>query len=109
MRQLQEYRQKTAGLLTTQEVTLRPARDRASETGHLHGLSLFSQVDEDALIDLISTTPYLTAVLQSQLGYGKVHFVNLSTANELAELALKQIEEELGEKITLKTDIEATP
>ena len=109
VRQLQEYRQKTAGLLTTQEVTLRPARDRASETGHLHGLSLFSQVDEDALIDLISTTPYLTAVLQSQLGYGKVHFVNLSTANELAELALKQIEEELGEDVGSDTPRRATP
>lgn len=100
VRQLQEYRQKTAGLLKTQDITLRPARDRASETGHLYGLSLFGEDDEDALIELVSTTPSLAAVLQSQLGYGKVHFTNLSAANELAVLLLKQIEEELGEDAT---------
>jgi len=104
VRQLQKYRQKTTGLQKTQDVTLRPARGRANETGHLYGLSLFSEVDEDALIDLVSTTPTLTAVLQSQLGYGKVHFTNLSAANELAVLLLKQIEEELAEKITLQTE-----
>ena len=100
VRQLQEYRQKTAGLLKTQDVTQRPARDRASEAGHLYGLSLFGEVDEEALIELVSETPSLAAVLQSQLGYGKVHFTNLSAANELAELLFKQIEEELGEGVT---------
>ncbi len=106
VRQLQAYRQKTAGLLRTQDVTLKPARDRASETGHLYGLSLFGEVNEAALIELVSTTPSLTAVLQTQLGYGKVHFINLSAANERAALLLKQIEDELDEKITLKTDVE---
>ena len=109
VRQLQEYRQKTAGLLKTQDVTLRPARDRASETGHVYDLSLFGDVDEDVLIELVSTTPTLTAVLQSQLGYGKAHFVNLSAANELAELLLKQIEEELGEDVGSDTPRRATP
>ena len=99
VRELQEYRQKTAGLLKTQDATLRPARDRASESGHLYGLSLFGEVDEEALIELVSETPSLAAVLQSQLGYGKAHFTNLSAANELAELLLKQIEEELGEGV----------
>jgi len=106
---VQEYRQKTAGLLKTQDVTLRPARDRASETGHLYGLSLFGEVDEGALIELVSTTPSLTAVLQSQLGYGTVHFVNLSAANELAELLLEQIEVELGENAIPDTPRSAEP
>lgn len=101
VRKLQEYRQKTAGLLKTQDVTLRPARDRASEAGHLYGLSLFGDVDENTLIQLVSATPSLAAVLQSQFGYGKVHFTNLSAANELANQLLKQIEEELGEDIEL--------
>jgi len=109
VRQLQEYRQKTAGLLKTQDVTLRPARDRASEAGHLYGLSLFGEVDEYALIELVSTTPSLTAVLQSQLGYGTVHFVNLSAANELAELLLEQIEDELGENAIPGTPRSADP
>ncbi len=107
VRQLQGYRQKSAGLQKTQDVTLRPARDRASEAGHLYGLSLFSDVDEEALIELVATTPPLTAVLQSQLGYGKVHFVNLSAANELAISLLEQIEDELGEKIP--ADIPGSP
>lgn len=106
VRQLQEYRQKTAGLLKTQDATLRPARDRASEIGHLHGLSLFGEVDEDVLIELVSTTPSLAAVLQSQLGYGTVHFTNLSAANELAVSLLNQIEDELGETIALQTEVE---
>jgi uncharacterized protein DUF6090 len=109
VRQLQEYRQKTAGLQKTQDVTLRPARDRASEMGHLYGLSLFGEVDEEALIELVSTTPSLAAVLQSQLGWGTVHFVNLSTANELAELLLEQIEDELGEEATLDTPRSTEP
>lgn len=109
VRELQEYRQKTAGLLKTQDATLRPARDRASESGHLYGLSLFGEVDEEALIDLVSTTPSLAAVLQSQLGYGKAHFVNLSAANELAEFLLKQIEDELGETVTTDIPRSATP
>lgn len=108
VRELQEYRQKTAGLLKTQDATLRPARDRASESGHLYGLSLFGEVDEETLIELVSETPSLAAVLQSQLGYGKAHFTNLSAANELAELLLKQIEEELGEGAT-DTPRSATP
>lgn len=107
VRRLQEYRQKTAGLQKTQDVTLRPARDRASETGHLYGLSLFGEVDENALIKLVSKTPSLAAVLQSQLGYGKVHFTNLSAADDLAELLLKQIEEELGEGVITDASIGA--
>lgn len=109
VRQLQEYRQKTAGLQKTQDVTLRPARDRASESGHLYGLSLFGEVDEEALIDLVSATPSLAAVLQSQLGYGKAHFTNLSAANELAERLLKQIEDELGETVTTDIPKSSTP
>jgi Family of unknown function (DUF6090) len=109
VRQLQEYRQQTAGLLRTQDVTLKPARDRMSETGHLYGLSLFGEVDEAALIELVSTSPSLTAVLQTQLGYGKVHFTNLSAANELAELLLKQIKDELGENAIADTPRSATP
>jgi hypothetical protein len=109
VRQLQEYRQKTAGLQKTQDVTLRPARDRASEAGHLYGLSLFGEVDEDVLIKLVSETPSLAAVLQSQLGYGKAHFTNLAAANKLATLLLKQIEEELGEDATTDAPGSALP
>ncbi len=99
VRGLQEYRFITAALEKAQDVTFRPARNTAIEIGHNYGLAAFGGVDEDALLELVAANPQLSAVLQTQLGWAKGHFIILMSANERAVSLLREIEDELGAEL----------
>lgn len=108
VRSLQQYQNTTALLGRSQNLTFRPTRDSGLKIGHQFGLSAFGRVDEDAFLELVSTNPHLAAMIQTQLGWSKLHFFLLSQLdNDAAEL-LKQIEDELGTSL-IENTTEITP
>ena len=96
VRRLQEYQFTTAALEKAQDITYRPRRDNAINTGQRFGLSAFGAVEEQYFLDLVTTTPQLAATVDSQLGWAQGHFVMLSAAYENANALLEVIENELG-------------
>lgn len=101
VRRLQEYQFTTAALEKSQDITYRPRRDHAINTGQLFGLSAFGSVEEKYFLDLVAATPQLAATVDSQLGWAQGHFVMLSAAYENAKALLEIIEKELGEGTAL--------
>ena len=95
VRGLQKYRLIITAIEKAQDTTFRPQRNSAINVGHTFGLSVFSEIENEALFQLIANNIQLKALLQSQLGWAKAHFSMLSTANEIAVQLLKQIENEL--------------
>ena len=96
VRRLQEYQFTTAALEKAQDITYRPRRDHAINTGQIYGLSAFGDVEEQYFLDLVAATPQLAAVVDSQFGWAQGHFVMLSAASENAKALLEIIENELG-------------
>lgn len=96
VRDLQNYRYLTNGLIKAQDVTFRPARDTAIEIGLEYGLSPFHGVDPAELFSLVSDHPKLVATLRTQRGWGQGHLSMLGGAHISAMSLLEQIELQLG-------------
>lgn len=96
VRDLQNYRYLTAGLVKAQDVTFRPARDRAIDVGIEHGLSPSHGLEKSEFLSLISQSPKLIATLYTSLGWAHGHLVMLGGAHRSATLLLERIESQLS-------------
>ena len=93
---LQEYHTMALGVINSQNLTYRGARDAAIAVGHRHGLSGFSKVDEAEFLNLVSNTQELSASLQTVLAFSHVHFKQVAITKPIAEDAIALIDAELA-------------
>jgi hypothetical protein len=93
---LQNYRYLTGSLVKAQDVSFRPARDRAIDVGIEHGLSPYYGLEKAEFLNLVAESPSLIATLRTQLGWGQGHLTMLGGAHNSATSLLEQIELQLG-------------
>ncbi|MCR9078376.1 MAG: DUF6090 family protein [Hyphomonadaceae bacterium] len=96
VRDLQNYRYLTGSLVKAQDVSFRPARDRAIDVGIEHGLSPYYGLEKAEFLNLVAESPSLIATLRTQLGWGQGHLTMLGGAHNSATSLLEQIELQLG-------------
>lgn len=96
VRDLQNYRKVTGALINAQDVTLRPARNRAIDVGVELGLSPHYGLDKAEFLSLVSESPQLIATLRTQNGWAHEHLTILGAAHTSATSLLEQIELQLG-------------
>ena len=96
VRDLQNYRYLTAGLVKAQVVTFRPARDRAIDVGIEHGLSPSYGLEKSKFLSLVSESPKIIATLRTSRGWAEAHLRMLGGAHRSATLLLERIESKLG-------------
>lgn len=96
VRDLQNYRYLTGSLVKAQDVSFRPARDRAIDVGIEHGLSPHYGSDKAEFLRLVSESPQLIATLRTHYGWAQGHLTMLGGAHNSATSLLEQIELQLG-------------
>lgn len=76
--ELQEYEQRWGDIVVSQNMTLRPFRDRTIFVGQAFGLSAFSEMPEAEFIALVRDNRELEAALRTMAEYSLIHREMLS-------------------------------
>jgi hypothetical protein len=89
--ELQLYRSQWRNLDTSQNLTLRPFREQAINTGQKYGLSPFGSVAEDVYLDLLRENADLRGAMRTHLEYVVIHRNLLSETLKLNEVLLDSV------------------
>ncbi|MEO0451245.1 MAG: DUF6090 family protein [Pseudomonadota bacterium] len=94
VRDLQRYRTYWANVMISHDTTYRPFRNRTVFVGQKHGLSPFTNIDLDALIEIVRLDPEMQGVIRTNAEFAAFHLESLNGLNEAAQTLIDRIETE---------------
>lgn len=94
VRDLQRYRAFWANVMISHDTTYRPFRNRTVFVGQKHGLSPFTNIGLDALVDIVRLDPEMQGVIRTNAEFAAFHLESLNGLNEAAQTLIDRIETE---------------
>ena len=92
VRDLQRYRTFWANVMISHDTTYRPFRNRTVFVGQKHGLSPFTNIDLDALVEIVRLDPEMQGVIRTTAEFAAFHRESLERLHEEAQILADRIE-----------------
>jgi len=92
VRDLQRYKTYWTNVMASHDNTYRPFRDRTVFVGQKHGLSPFTDIDLDALVEIVSLDPEMQGAIRTTAEFAVFHRESLEGLGREAQLLMERIE-----------------
>ena len=89
---LQRYKTYWTNVMASHDNTYRPFRDRTVFVGQKHGLSPFTYIDLDALVEIVIVDPEMQGAIRTTAEFAVFHRESLEGLRREAEMLIDRIE-----------------
>jgi len=92
VRDLQRYKTYWTNVMASHDNTYRPFRNRTVFLGQKHGLSPFTDIDLDALVEIVSLDPEMQGAIRTTAEFAVFHRESLEGLRREAKILMERVE-----------------